>query len=278
MLFSYPPPADGTFAKPLWRDRIWPLAAICVVAGTAWLYLAVTAAHMGGMSSTGMPTAAMATAPVQWSVMDWAAMLTMWWVMMVAMMLPSATQIILVFSTVNRKRRDRGASSVATVIFGSGYLIAWGGFSVVATAAQWGLEQAALLTPMMASGSSVFGGILLIAAGIYQFTPLKHACLHHCRSPFDFVLNRWREGKGGALAMGIEHGLFCLGCCWVMMALLFVFGVMNLLWIATLSVLVLIEKAMPGGPWIARAGGVAMLAVGSVLLMAPEIFDALPLS
>jgi predicted metal-binding membrane protein len=200
------------------------------------------------------------------------AMLVMWWVMMAAMMLPSATQMILVFATVNRKRRARGAGHVGTAVFGAGYLIAWGGFSLLATVAQWGLEQMALLTPMMTTGSPVFGGLLLIAAGIYQFTPLKHACLHHCRSPFDFVINRWREGRGGAVSMGLEHGLFCLGCCWMTMALLFVFGVMNLLWIAALSVLVLVEKAVPGGVWFARAGGLAMVAAGLVLLVAPELF------
>lgn len=272
----HPTPTEGLLAKAQWRGRLWSLAAILVVSGTAWVYLAVMATHMNAMDPTAMSGGAMATIPLQWSAMDWIAMLIMWWVMMVAMMLPSATQMILIFSTVNRKRRERGASSVGTAFFGSGYLIVWGGFSAFATVAQWALQQAALLTPMMASGHPVFGGTLLVAAGVYQFTPLKHACLRHCRSPFDFVLNRWRDGRDGALAMGIEHGLFCLGCCAVMMALLFVFGVMNLLWIAALSVLVLIEKAMPGGPWIARAGGVAMIALGGVLLIVPEVFDALP--
>jgi predicted metal-binding membrane protein len=119
---------------------------------------------------------------------------------------------------------------------------------------------------MMASTSPVFGGGLLIAAGLYQFTPLKHACLRHCRSPVDFVLNRWRDGTAGALRMGVEHGLYCLGCCWVAMALLFVFGVMNLLWIAALAILVLLEKAVPGGPRIARGAGVLMVVGGAWML------------
>jgi predicted metal-binding membrane protein len=187
-------------------------------------------------------------------------------VMMAGMMLPSALPMILTFATINRRKRTRGQPHVATSVFVTGYLVAWGGFSVAATAAQWGLEQGLLMTPMGMSTSTTFGGVLLIGAGLYQFTPLKHACLRHCRSPFDFVLNRWRDGRRGALAMGVEHGLYCLGCCWLAMALLFVFGVMNLLWIATLAVLVLAEKVVPGGPWIARASGVAMIAAGAYRL------------
>lgn len=266
------PSAESRATTRTWRDRVVPLSAVVAVTAAAWLYLFALTQGMAGTGGASMSSGVMATTPRSWSAIDWMAMLVMWWVMMAAMMLPSATQMILVFATVNRKRRARGAGHVGTAVFGAGYLIAWGGFSLLATVAQWGLEQMALLTPMMTTGSPVFGGLLLIAAGIYQFTPLKHACLHHCRSPFDFVINRWREGRGGAVSMGLEHGLFCLGCCWMTMALLFVFGVMNLLWIAALSVLVLVEKAVPGGVWFARAGGLAMVAAGLVLLVAPELF------
>lgn len=271
-----PAPESG----PWWQGRAVPLAGIGIVAALSWAYLLHMAAAMSGMgggmaamdgAKPGSMAMAMDMSARAWGAADWLAMLVMWWVMMAAMMLPSAAQMILTFSTINRRRRSRGEPHVATVVFVAGYLIAWGGYSVAATAAQWGLESLALVADMMSPADPALGGTLLLAAGIYQFTPLKHACLRHCRSPFDFIMNRWREGTGGALAMGIEHGLYCLGCCWVMMALLFVFGVMNLLWIAALTVLVIVEKAVPGGHWAARAGGVAMAAAGLVLLIAPEM-------
>lgn len=243
------------------RDRAAVVLSILALAGLSWAYLVILAGDTAAMGNM-----ATAMAPKPWTAADAVFMLVMWWVMMAGMMLPSALPMILTFATVNRRKRERGQAHVATSTFVAGYLVAWGAYSAAATAAQWGLEQAALLSPMMMSTSPVFGGLLLIVAGIYQFTPLKHACLRHCRSPFDFILNRWRDGPGGALAMGVEHGLYCLGCCWVAMALLFVFGVMNLLWIAALAILVLLEKAVPGGPWIARAGGAAMVAVGAALL------------
>lgn len=222
--------------------------------------------EMGAGIGSGMGKAmgemAMATAPAPWTAAEAAALLAMWWIMMAGMMLPSAAAMVLTFATINRKRRERGEPYVATAVFVAGYLLAWGGYSAAATAAQWGLEQAALLSPMMVATSPLFGGALLVGAGVYQFTPLKHACLNHCRSPFAFLLNRWRDGTGGALAMGVENGLYCLGCCWVAMALLFVFGVMNLLWVAALTALVLVEKTVPGGERLARIAGAAMVAAG----------------
>lgn len=250
------------------RDRRMVLAAVLALTALCWIYLALIAAGMEGMSDSGMSGQgmAMAMAPAIWTPAYAALMLVMWVVMMAGMMLPSALPMILTFATIGRRRRERGQPHVAISVFVAGYLIAWGAFSVAATAAQWGLEQASLLSPMMGAGSPVFGGLLLIAAGVYQFTPLKHACLRHCRSPVDFVLNRWRDGAGGALRMGMEHGLYCLGCCWVAMALLFVFGVMNLLWIAALAILVLLEKAVPGGHRIAQAFGILMVAGGAWML------------
>jgi predicted metal-binding membrane protein len=138
---------------------------------------------------------------------------------------------------------------------------------VAATAAQWALLQYALLSPMMAPAAPWLGGVLFVAAGVYQFTPLKNACLNHCRSPFAFVLNHWRDGWSGALRMGASHGLYCLGCCWVLMALLFAVGVMNLLWVAAIAAFVFAEKLLPGGVWIGRIGGGAMAAFGVWLLV-----------
>ena len=164
-----------------------------------------------------------------WSAMHFGMMFAMWAVMMVGMMLPSATPTTLVYAAVARKAERDGQSVASTSVFVAGYLTMWTLFSLGATLAQWALEAAALLSPMMVSTSPLLGGALLVVAGLYQFTPLKEACLEHCRSPAHFIAESWRPGTGGAFRMGIEHGAFCLGCCWVLMLLLFVGGVMNLL-------------------------------------------------
>ena len=170
------------------------------------------------------------------------------------------------------QRREREDPVVPTAVFLLGYLLVWTGFSALATLAQWGLHSAALLSPMMVSTSSVMGGVLLLAAGIFQWTPLKNACLIHCRSPLAFLMSEWRDGKRGALLMGVKHGSYCVGCCWILMALLFVAGVMNLLWVASITAFVLIEKVVPRGELVGHvAGGVLSLAgillVGRGLVM-----------
>ncbi len=249
--------AQFSVKPPAMHERLLSAVGVAMVSLLAWIYLIHLATEM-----SDMPAMAVTTVPRAWSGVEAALMFIMWQVMMIAMMLPSATMMIMTFATVNRRRRDRGQHHVGTLVFATGYGIAWGGFSIAATAAQWGLEQLALLPSMSLALPSSLGGGLLIAAGIYQFMPFKHACLRHCRSPLDFIINRWRDGPDGALTMGIEHGLYCLGCCWVLMVLLFVFGVMNLLWIAALTVLVLVEKAAPGGPMIGRIGGIVMIVGG----------------
>ncbi|MDP6474660.1 MAG: DUF2182 domain-containing protein, partial [Alphaproteobacteria bacterium] len=174
--------------------------------------------------------------------------------------------MILIFARVNAKQRDKGNVYVPTAIFTAGYVIVWTLFSLLATAAQWGLQNAALLSPAMVSTSAYLGAALFIAAGIYQWTPLKQACLKHCRSPLEFIMHHWRPGRAGALRMGLGHGAFCLGCCWSVMALLFVGGVMNLIWVAVITIFVAAEKMFPHGPWIGRTAGVAMIAAGVYLL------------
>jgi len=238
------------------------VAALATVAALAWLYLFLDAADMtaamAGMDRTmAMPPRA---------AIELVLLFAMWWVMMVGMMLPGVAPVILTFATVNRNRQARGEPYVPAALFAAGYLLAWGGFSLVATLAQEALERAALLSPMdMTTNNRLLGGLLFVAAGLYQFTPIKLACLQSCRSPLDFVLNHWRDGAGGALRMGLTHGVHCLGCCWVLMLLLFVGGVMNLLWIAVLAIVVLIEK-LSTGPWIGRAGGVLLIAYGAWLI------------
>jgi predicted metal-binding membrane protein len=182
---------------------------------------------------------------------------------MVAMMTPSAAPMILMFAAVNRRRWKQQVSYVPTSVFLAGYLVVWAAFSVIATAAQWGLHSASLLSPMMASTSPVLGGALLVAAGTYQWTPLKHACLSKCRSPMGFVLNEWREGRWGAFLMGLKHGGYCTGCCWSLMALLFVAGIMNLLWVGAIAGFILLEKVFPGGDRLGRAAGVVLVGWGA---------------
>jgi len=189
----------------------------------------------------------------------------MWTIMMMGMMVPSAAPMILVFATINRRRSETGGAAVATGIFVAGYLVAWTAFSALATAGQWGLERAAAVSPDMLRATPFVGGLLLIVAGIYQATPLKRACLARCQSPLGFVLNEWREGAAGAFVMGLRHGAFCVGCCWLLMALLFVAGVMNLFWVATIAACVLAEKLVPL-PVVSWGAGVVLVASGVWLL------------
>lgn len=256
------PVASDSVAKwVLKRDRLVVLICLLVVITLAWSYI-VTGA---GIDMNNM-SAANNLASKKWTPFYFLLMFLMWFVMMVAMMLPSASPMILLFSAINKKNNERGNSVVSTGVFVAGYIAVWGGFSFIATFLQWGLDEMALLTTMMASASPLFGSTLLVAAGIYQLTPLKHACLRHCRSPIDYLGHRWKNGAAGALVMGLEHGLFCLGCCWVLMALLFYGGVMNLKWIIGLALFVLLEKVIPAGHWIGRLSGVILIAWGIAII------------
>ena len=214
----------------------------------------------------------MLMSPVTWTPGYALLMYSMWWLMMIAMMLPSAAPMVLLHAAVTRKglaRADDTGPSVpsrrlllATTAFIAGYLAVWGAFSVVAVVAQWALERGALLSAMMMSTSKLLGSGLLVAAGVWQLTPFKTVCLRHCRSPIRFLSTHWRTGAGGAFRMGIEHGVFCLGCCWFLMALLFYGGIMNLLWIIGLALLVLAEKMMPAGVAFGRVTGLLLIAWG----------------
>jgi predicted metal-binding membrane protein len=201
-----------------------------------------------------------------WDAAYFLMMFWMWVVMMAGMMLPSATPMILIYAAVARKARNQGAPIAPTGFFTAGYLLMWTVFSFAATLLQWWLDKAALLSPEMTVHSPKLGAVLLIAAGIYQCLPVKNRCLEHCQSPFHFISNHWQSGNWGAFVMGASHGIFCLGCCWVLMLLLFVGGVMNLLWIAAITAFVLLEKIFPlksGGRW----AGIMMIVVGLVMLL-----------
>jgi predicted metal-binding membrane protein len=245
------------------RDRIIVLSGLALITALSWVYVLSLTSDMRNMEMG----AEMAMPRMQaWGVADFALTFSMWAVMMVAMMMPSAAPMILMFSQVNRRRRKQEVSYVPTGVFLVGYLVVWAAFSVMATAAQWGLHAVSLLSPMMVSTSPVLGGTLLLIAGIYQWTPLKHACLSKCRSPLGFVLNEWREGRRGAFLMGLKHGSYCTGCCWSLMALLFVAGVMNLLWVSAIAGFILLEKMGPAGQRVGQAAGALMIAGGIVLL------------
>ncbi len=248
----------------LGRDRIIVLSGLAAIVVLSWAYVFYLASDMQNMD---MGTEMAMPQMQAWSVADLALTFVMWAVMMVATMTPSAAPMILMFAGINRRRRKQQVPYISTSVFLLGYLVVWAGFSVLATAAQWGLHTVSLLSTMMASTSPVFGGVLLLGAGIYQWTPLKHACLSNCRSPLGFILNEWREGRWGAFLMGLKHGGYCTGCCWLLMALLFVAGVMNLLWVAALAGFVLLEKVAPAGYRVSRVAGV-MLIGGGVWMVA----------
>jgi predicted metal-binding membrane protein len=220
--------------------------------------------HMDvGMQMVIMP------AMEHWTAWDLVLVFLMWAVMMVGMMVPAASPTILLFAEINRRRNEQQGTFVATGEFLLGYLLAWTGFSALATLAQWGLLTAALVSPMMESTSKALGAGLLLMAGLFQFSRLKYACLAHCRSPLGFLATEWREGPWGAFRMGLKHGVYCLGCCWALMGLLFAFGVMNLLWIAGLSILVLAEKIAPFERLVSSVAGLVFIGWAGWLVFVP---------
>jgi predicted metal-binding membrane protein len=242
------------------RDRALALASLVAVIMLAWAYLILGAGiEMDEMDMGGGQIMMMAP---PWTLGYAALIFLMWAIMMVAMMLPSAAPTILLVTAL---ARDRIAP--VAVPFACGYVLVWTGFSLAATALQFGLDRAGVLSETMATSSAALAGIVLIVAGAYQWTPLKQACLRHCRSPLAFLLGRWRKGAWGAVTNGMRHGLFCLGCCWMLMVLLFVGGLMNLLWIAALALLVLIEKTLPWGGRTSRATGAALVVWGAATLV-----------
>ena len=248
------------------QDRALVLFGLAAITVLCWIYLARMAAMMNVAAADKAMHAAMGMPEMAaWGAAEFAMLFLMWTVMMIAMMLPSAAPIILLVVGTYRRRGE--GSPALTSAFGSGYLIAWTAFSAAAAAAQLVLHRAALLSPSMAASSPAFGGGILIVAGAYQWLPLKAACLTHCRSPLAFLTEHWREGVAGALAMGIRHGLYCVGCCWALMLLLFAAGVMNLLWVGALSVFVLMEKVTPHGPRFGKLAGVLLMVWGGWLMI-----------
>ena len=269
---------DAAITVVLRRDRTIVLSAIVVITALAWVYVLWLAATMDMGSSMGKGMGAMGTmlepAFRPWSLADFVFMFVMWAMMMVGMMMPSVTPMVLLYASIGRKMTENRNPLAATGWFVGGYLLAWTAFSLAATVAQWQLSRLALLTPMMSSANDLFGGLVLVAAGLYQWSPLKHACLTYCQSPLGFLISRggFSASAWGSLKLGAEHGTFCVGCCWVLMALLFVGGVMNLLWIAGLTIFVLLEKIVPAGRLVPRLAGAVVAAAGLFFL-----YQSLPL-
>src|SRR5262245_55485732 len=249
------------------RDRTVVVAALVVVIALCWLWIVLGAGM--GMSAIEMTRMSrdMLMTPATWTPAYAILMLLMWWVMMVAMMLPSAAPTLLIVARISRRESVAQGPWARTGCFAAGYLTVWAGFSAVATALQWALERSELLSAMMVPTAIWLGAAILIAAGLWQVTPIKHACLRHCRSPIGFLTGHWRAGSAGAFRMGLEHGTYCLGCCWFLMALLFFGGVMNLWWIGGLAAYVLMEKVTPIGRWLGYVVGVGLIAWGAYLLM-----------
>jgi predicted metal-binding membrane protein len=243
---------DATVVALLRRDRQLVLAGLAGLTALAWLYLVWDAVSMAAMAPAERgPLPVLGHAGLTF---------LMWAVMMVGMMVPSAAPAVLLYASLARRTRERGGPFPGVWVFALGYLTAWTGFSALATGLQLALERAALLSPMAVAESRPLAGLLLVCAGVWQWLPVKSACLRRCRAPLQFFLTRWRVGARGAFAMGVEHGLFCLGCCWTLMLLLFVGGVMDLVWVALIAGFVLVEKLAPFGPVTGRIAG-AFLAV-----------------
>ena len=243
------------------NERGIVLAALMALSALAWwytIYLAKTMDCCMFAAKDAWPF---------WSGQQFWMMFVMWVVMMAAMMVPTVAPMVLVFAMVNRKRCQQARPYVPAGFFLLGYLMVWTGFSLLMTFLQEWLQVRALISAHMALNNQTVQGSILVLAGIFQWTPFKNKCLIHCRSPFDFIMTGWREGAGGAVMMGLVHGTFCLGCCWLLMLLLFVGGVMNIAWIVLLTVFVLAEKIFSRGRVIGRIAGAGFFAWGVITLL-----------
>jgi len=257
------PAADA--AAPVRRDRVIVVALLALIAVAAWLFTIDRSRQMDAMDAAMWRDMNMSMNGMEpsWTPLETVLVFVMWSAMMAAMMLPGSGVMVAAFATINRRRRERAAPYVATAFFIAGYVVAWAGFSGVATLAQYLLQKAELVTTMMQSASAWFSAALFLAAGLYQFSAFKERCLSLCRSADGFILSEWRDGALGAVVMGFRHGLFCMGCCAALMVLLFAVAVMDLRWVAALTVLVTAEKLLPGARFWRVAIGVALLAAGA---------------
>jgi predicted metal-binding membrane protein len=265
--------SDAILDRALARERAIVGVCLTLVAALAWLWLWRQSVAMSNNSldAASMPDMDMGGAMMVSSADAWPYLISafvMWLLMMIAMMLPSAAPMILLYGGLARGARAQGAVLAPTAIFAVVYLAAWAAFSLAAAIAQWLLVRSGLVSELtLAFGDRRIGGALLIAAGLYQMTPFKRTCLESCRSPMSFLMRLWRPSWVGAARLGLAHGLYCLGCCALLMALLFVFGVMNLAWVAALALFVLVEKVLPFGSRLGIFAGVASIGVGAIMMI-----------
>ncbi|WP_082522243.1 DUF2182 domain-containing protein [Ramlibacter sp. Leaf400] len=259
MLQGSPSPADPAPGPgPLMRAHRGTALALLGTSVACWLFVAWLAIDMETpLAQLAMPTSR------AWTSANLLAVWAMWCVMMVAMMLPSALPMVLTFVQVARRNGEHGRARAFVAAYG----LVWLGFATAGTVAQWLLQRSGLVDPMAVSRSTGLTVLLLLLAGVYQFSPLKRACLRSCRTPLGFLLGHWRPGVRGAFSMGLRHGMLCLGCCWALMGLLFIGGMMNLSWVAALAIAVAIEKLAPGGERVATALGVGLIVAATVKLI-----------
>ncbi len=283
--FSHLPPAASRLGAAFARPKVLAVACVLVLAALGWLYLALLIAHMGGALGAlgpGMdaldsvpraivalcrPTFGLAMPEAVWGVSGFTVVALMWAAMVLAMMLPSAGPMILTYAEIADTAARKGEKIVSPFIIAAGYTVVWLGFAAVATLAQFVLTRAALLDIGMASASALFSGAVFIAAGIYQFSALKHACLTQCRQPFPFFFAHWQTTPRGVFALGLQQGLYCLGCCWAMMVVMFAVGVMNVVWMAALGIVMALEKIAKGNR-LTYVTGVVLIVLGAGFVLA----------
>ncbi|OUR99532.1 hypothetical protein A9Q84_00500 [Halobacteriovorax marinus] len=234
----------------LTRDSFKVSSCLFVITLMSWVYMILMALSMRAMESHS---------PLLWGLPQLTMLFSMWVIMMIGMMIPSASPYILMYDQVNRRRKERKVPYVSTFLFVAGYLAIWTIYSLIITLVQWQLHEYAILNSSMKSSVTMFNSIILAVAGLYQFSNLKYTCLKKCRSPLHFLTHEWKEGNLGGFRMGLMHGNYCLGCCWALMSLLFVTGVMDLTWIALISFYVLAEKVFPKGILIGKLTGILLI-------------------
>jgi predicted metal-binding membrane protein len=257
------------YSKPLEavlkRDRVFLIAGMFLLTALSWCYILYLYRQMYPMNMDALFFAMPMTA--HWTAMDFILLFLMWFVMMIAMMTPSVAPVVLIFAMVNRKNKGQKNPVVPSIYFLSGYFIVWAGFSLLATLLQWILQTINWLNPEMLITNRILGGVILLVAGLFQFSALKRKCLQSCCTPVNFIHSHWKEGKHGALKMGMVNGTYCLGCCWILMILLFVSGIMNILWISLIALFVLLEKLLPQAKWVSWIAGGVLIIYGALVLI-----------
>lgn len=242
------------------RKHVWILTSLAVLSALAWAGTIYQAGSMG----LGLVTCSM-TMGAPFSLQSASLYVVLWGVMMIAMMLPAMSPIVDLFQGIARRKREEGLPFTPVWIFVSGYVVLWTFTGGIGYAADLAIQSLPDAFPALRTYGAAIGGLTLIGAGIYQLTPLKYLCLSQCRSPLGFLLTSWRDGAMGALRMGVDHGAYCLGCCWSLMAVLFVMGTMNLVWMGILSIVIFMEKIMPYGVTVGKASGIALILFGLVM-------------